>query len=119
MSQIKHKKRKVEDLQKLPIIGVEPKNEKEEKYLREVCEYEFINSEDAGLSHSFTYGYSNDPHTFTFFHGGRYKLPRFIAMHVESKGKPDYKYLPDGSGVFQKQKVSETPRFRMKQIFGE
>ena len=41
----------IEKIQQLPITGKQPENEKEEKFLREVCEYEFNNLEEPGLSH--------------------------------------------------------------------
>ena len=85
MSQLKHKQRSVEDISKLPIVGKKPKTEKEEKFLREVCEYEFINVEERGATHRFSYGNASNQHVFTFDHGKKYKLPRFIAEHVESR----------------------------------
>jgi len=117
MSELKHTKANAKDIQNLPIIGFPVKGEKEEKYLREIGEYEFLNSETPGLIHEFTYGTKDNKHTFKFFHGGKYKIPRFIAMHVESKGTPMYKWVPDGLGSLKKQLIGNNPRFRMRQIF--
>ena len=76
------------DYDALPILGKTPKNDKEEKYLREICEFEFANLEEPGLMHSFTYGSTKHKRRFTFLHGGKYHVPRFIARHIESCGKP-------------------------------
>lgn len=118
MAQIKHKSRSVEDLQRLPIIGAQPKDEKEEKFLREICEYEFMNMEDPGVSLRFPYGNAKQQHVFTLFHGGKYKLPRFVARHLESCMTPIWSWKPDGSGRMAKQQVGSNPRFQMRQTYG-
>ncbi|MFO7881197.1 MAG: hypothetical protein R6U52_01505 [Kosmotogaceae bacterium] len=118
MSQIRHQNRPIDDLQKLPIIGRQPKGEKEENFLREICEFEFMNMEEPGLSNRFPYGNSKDSHTFTFFHGGKYKVPRFIAQWVESRTTPIWDWRPDGTGGMQKKMVGNKPRFQMRQVFG-
>ena len=117
MSQLKHKQRSVEDISKLPIVGKKPKTEKEEKFLREVCEYEFINVEERGATHRFSYGNASNQHVFTFDHGKKYKLPRFIAEHVESRQTPIWDWRPDGTGAMNKQLTGQNPRFQMRQKF--
>lgn len=117
MSVLKNKNRSLEEIQQLPIIGKQPESEKEEKFLREVCEFEFQNIEEPGLSHTFPYGSTKKNHNFTFFHGGKYKVPRFIARHLESCTKPIWKWRPDGTGKMMKQNIGTRPRFQMRQTF--
>ena len=101
----------------LPIVGEQPKSEKEEKYLREICEFEFNNLEEPGLSLRFPYGSTKNKHTFTLFHGGKYKLPRFLARHIESCSTPIWKWRPNGDGGMEKQEIGTKPRFQMRQMF--
>jgi len=101
----------------LPIVGEQPKSEKEEKFLREFCEFEFINMEDTGLSHKFPYGSTKKSHTFLFLHGGKYRLPRFIAKHIDTRSTPIWKWRPDGTGGMKKEKIGDKPRFQMRQIY--
>lgn len=108
---------KLERYQNLPIVGAQPKSEKEEAFLREICEYEFINLEEPGLTMKFTYGDAKNKEDITLFHGGKYKLPRFIARHLESCSKPIWKWRPDGTGRMNKQKIGDDPRFQMRQTF--
>jgi len=114
---IKNRHKSLEEIAKLPIVGQQPANEKEEKYLREIVEYEFYNLEEPGVPHTFSYGNTRNKHTFEFLHGGKYKIPRFIARHVESRSEPIWKYRPDGHGSIQKQEIGRKPRFRMSQTF--
>ncbi len=85
--------------------------------MREINEYEFYNLEDTGYPIKFPYGDTKNKHVFTFMHGGRYKLPRFIAQFVESKATPRYDWRPDGSGKMQKQRTGDKPRFQLRQVF--
>lgn len=118
MSQLEHQKVKPEDLQKLPIIIKKPANEKEEKFLREICEFEFMNIEEPGLSHKFPYGDAKNSHTFTMFHGGKYKFPRFLAQWIESRNTPIWDWRPNGEGGMEKKLIGHKPRFQMRQVFG-
>ena len=118
MNQTINKKRMIEDMQKLPIIGKQPQSEKEENYLREICEYEFYNLEEPGISVTFPYGNAKYQHNFTFFHGGKYQLPRFIARHMESCVIPLWEWRPNGLGGLEKQRIGTKPRFQMRQVFG-
>jgi len=104
-------------LESLPIVGRQAKNEKEEKYLREVCEYEFYNLEEPGLSLKFPYGNTRTKHNFQFFHGAKYKVPRHVAMHVESRSTPMWDWRPDGTGKMVKQHIGTKPRFQMRQVY--
>lgn len=101
----------------LPIVGKCPANEKEEKFLREVIEYEFYNSEEPGHTVSFTYGSTKNKKVFEFIHGQKYKLPRHVARHVESCSTPLYKHEPDGSGIIRKKRVGTKTRFQLRPVF--
>ena len=123
MSQTKHQnetsaEKLQKKLQKLPIILKQPESEKEENFLREVCEFEFMNIEEPGLVHRFPYGNAKNNHNFTLFHGGKYKLPRFIAQWVESRTKPIWDWRPDGIGGLTKKLIGQDPRFQMRQVYG-
>ena len=108
----------LDKIQKLPIIGDQPKNEKEEKYLREICEYEFYNIKEVGVATRFPYGSTKNNHKFTLFHGGKYKLPRFIARYIESRATPLWDWRPDGLGSLKKTETGTDSRFQMRQTFG-
>jgi hypothetical protein len=111
-------KSSLEFLASLPILGPQPKSEKEEKYLREVCEFEFLNLEEPGVYQKFSYGSTKKHKTITLFHGTTYKLPRFIARHLENCATPMYEWKPDGTGRMVKQYVGRKPRFQMRQSYG-
>jgi len=105
----------------LPII--DPKNpsrkldEKEEKFKKELRTYEFYNLEEPGLMHKFSYGNTKNRYDFTFFHGGKYKVPRFIADHVGSASTPIWKWRPDGTGTMRKELTGQKSRFQMREIY--
>lgn len=101
----------------LPIVGEQPKSEKEEKFLREICEYEFRNVEEPGLAISFPYGSTKKKAKISLFHGGKCKMPRFIARHIESCTTPMWKWRPDGLGGMNKENIGTKPRFQMRQLF--
>ena len=104
-------------LKALPIVGRQPKTEKEEDYLREICEFEFINLKEPGVMHRFSYGNTKKNKRFTFFHGGSYRVPRFLARHVESCSTPLYEWRPDGTGRLIKKPTGNDPRFQIRQVF--
>jgi hypothetical protein len=101
----------------LPIVGKQPVNEKEEKYLKEICEFEFYNTEEPGLSIKFPYGNTKKNHSFTFEHGSKYRIPRHVARHVESSSTPIYSWKPNGSGAMQKIQTGTKSRFQMRPVF--
>lgn len=105
------------ELEKLPIVGKVPSSEKEEKYLKEMGEYEFYNLEEPGLSIKFPYGNTTKKYNFQFFHGATYKVPRHVARHLETRTTPLWDWRPDGTGKMQKQMIGTKPRFQMRQIF--
>ncbi|MDX1532804.1 MAG: hypothetical protein R3230_01205 [Nitrosopumilaceae archaeon] len=106
---------------KLPIIDVnnpsKKYSEKEEKFLREVVNYEFSNIEEPGVMVKFSYGCRGAMERFTLFHGNQYKLPRFIARHIESRGVPLWKWMPSGDGRLAKQPAGRKPRFQMREVY--
>lgn len=108
-------------LKKLPIIDPnnpsKKYNEKEEKWLRECVTYEFMNLEEPGLMNTFSYGNANNNMRFTLFHGAKYKMPRFLAKHVSSKGTPLWSWRPDGTGSMRKEKIGTKSRFQMRESF--
>ena len=108
-------------MEKLPIINMENPSkkidEKEEKYLRQTVTYEFMNLEEPGVPHTFPYGNSKNRYTFTLLHGGRYKLPRFIARHIESRSTPIWKWMPDGTGSMIKSRMGVNQRFQMREVY--
>jgi hypothetical protein len=112
-----HEPMNVEFVQSLPIVGNQPKSEKEEAFLREICEFEFINLKEPGVFHKFSYGSTKKNKTFTLIHGAKYKLPRFLARHVESCATPLYEWRPDGLGKLTKKYVGNDPRFQMRQVY--
>lgn len=109
-----------EFLAALPIQGRQPESEKEDMFMREICEYEFSNLEEPGLSLKFPYGSTRRKHNFTFFHGGRYRVPRFLAQYLETRSTPiwDWRASVDGSGKMTKQRMGDKSRFQMRQVYG-
>ena len=101
----------------LPIIGKPPANEKEEKHLKEICEYEFYNSEEPGVTIQFPYGSTKNNFTFTLKHGEKYKVPRHIARHLESCTTPIYWWKSNGAGAMVKTLKGIKSRFQMRQVF--
>jgi len=117
MSIHKREQLSLEAIRKLPIVGPQAESEKEEEFLREICEYEFQNLEEPGLIHRFPYGNSHKSHTFTFLHGSKYQVPRFIARHIESCSTPIWDWRPNGMGGLEKKFQGTKPRFQMRQVF--
>lgn len=107
----------IEFTRTLPIVGRQPKNEKEETFLREICEFEFLNIKEPGVPHQFSYGSTKKHKNFTLNHGMTYKLPRFIARHLESCSTPLYEWRPDGMGKLVKKHAGNDPRFQMRQVY--
>ena len=118
MSELNFKtKMEPEDMAKLPIVGPQPTSEGEEKFLREVCEFEFNNLEEPGAPVKFAYGNSRNNARFYFMHGGKYRVPRFVARHLESCQEPIYKWRPNGIGGLVSELVGHKTRFQMKQTY--
>lgn len=117
MSMQKEANRSLEVLRALPIVGKQPQDAKEEEFLREVCEYEFVNIEEPGLMHKFPYGNSKNTHTFSLMHGAKYQLPRFVARHLESCSTPIWDWRPNGLGGLEKKYLGTKPRFQLRQVY--
>lgn len=99
-------------------IGTTKKiSEREKNYLDEEIEIEFYNTEEPGMMQVFSYGPSNSVKTYKLFHGGRYKLPRKVINHIESKGTSNWALRPDGLGSTRPVKEGVKPRFQCRQIF--
>lgn len=121
------------EFDKLPIVGdlkiaggVRGTRKKaEEAWLREVKNYEFHNVEQPGNSLTFTYGDTKNSMRFVLHHGAKVRLPRHVAMHCESIGRPIYEmdgYQGDKRGemmVVQNNKrlIGRAPRFMLREQF--
>lgn len=92
-------------------------SEKEQAFLDEELEFEFFNIEEPGLQHEFSYGPTNNIKHYKLQHGHRYKLPRRVINHIESKGPSNWTLRPDGSGNMHTVKEGNKPRFQCKIIF--
>lgn len=102
---------------KLPIVSRKPQSEKEEKHLREVLDVEFMNMEEPGLMNTFPYGSGKMQMTFRLMHGGKYRLPRHVVQHIESRQTPIWEFRPDGNGRMAKKQTGWRPRFQCRQVF--
>ena len=117
MTAFKEDKVDIEYLRSLPIVGKQPASTREEEFLKEVCEFEFMNIKEPGVMHTFSYGNTKRSHNFKFMHGATYKVPRFIARHLESCCTPIYEWRPDGMGRMTKRYTGNDPRFQMRQVY--
>jgi len=116
---VKYNNDDLKKLESLAILGDKPTSEKEEKFLREVCEYQFQNIEEPGISLRFIYGGTKNAVNLLMMHGGKYKFPRFLARHIENCCKPIYENQTDKNGISTAVKVGETPRFQMRQVYSK
>jgi len=111
----------LERLRRLPIINRnnphKKYSEKEEKHLRDISTFEFYNLEEPGLMITFPYGSTTNKHTFKFMHGGKYKIPRFLARFVDSAATPLWGWEPDGTGSLQKVFKGWNSRFQMREVY--
>lgn len=105
------------DWDRIPIVGEQPKDEKEKKFLKEICEFEFQNLEEAGLCITFPYGSSSHRKNITFFHGGRYHVPRHVARHLENCTTPIWHWTADGTGSLKKHMSGKKSRFQMREVY--
>lgn len=105
------------DWDKIPIIENKPKADKEIKYMREMIQCEFSNLEEPGLSIKFVYGDTRNSKKIQLFHGGKYRVPRFIQRHIESKTTPIWAWRPDGQGGMQKSMTGSKSRFQMREVY--
>ena len=89
----------------------------EKEWLNEEVTVEFMNLEEPGLLQKFCYGSTKNPKTYILFHGGKYKLPRHLVNHINTREVPNWKWVPDGTGTLNKQMVSKTPRFQCREVY--
>lgn len=109
---------KLEGLPIVPIDGRVVTDEGEKKYLKEIGVYEFSNLEDARSFMKFCYGSTKNQITFTLMHGGTYRLPKHVANWIESRGSPQWKWSPDGSGRLDKRYDGKKNRAMLRPVFG-
>lgn len=107
---------KTTDFQKDEVL-VKPKTEREKEWLKEEIEVEFYNIEEPGLMLTFNYGTTKNNKRYKLMHGGKYRLPREVVNHIESRSTPMWKWRPDGLGGLSKSLVGSKPRFQCKQVF--
>jgi hypothetical protein len=91
--------------------------DREKQWLDEEIDIEFYNLEEPGLLNKFPYGTTKNHKVYTLMHGGRYKLPRRVVQHIESRQTPIWKWQPDGSGSMSKKLTGMKPRFQCRQVF--
>jgi hypothetical protein len=89
----------------------------EKQWLDEEVEIEFYNMEEPGLMNKFPFGTTKNFKVYTLIHGGKYKLPRKVIKHIESRETPIWKWQPDGTGGLGKKLVGMKPRFQCRQVF--
>jgi len=92
------------------------KSESGKEYLKEERTYEFYNLEEPGLSVKFSYGPTNSPKRYVFWHGQKYKVPVEVAEHIERSQTPIWAWRPDGTGSMVKQMSGWKPRFQMREV---
>lgn len=92
-------------------------SDKEKNWLDEEIDVEFYNIEEPGLMNKFPFGGTKNFKVYTLMHGGKYKLPRRVVQHIESRQTPIWKWQPDGSGAMTKKLTGMKPRFQCRQVF--
>jgi hypothetical protein len=93
------------------------KKDREQEWLKEEVLIEFMNLEEPGMMLKFNFGSTKDSKKYTLFHGGKYRLPRSVVRHIESRQTPIWKYLPSGDGSMRKQLQSHKSRFQCREVF--
>ncbi len=83
---------------------------------KEEVYFEFYNLEEPGLMQKFVFGTTKNIQKYMLFHGEKYKLPREVADHVESKQTPIWGYKPDGNGRMVKSLNGWKSRFQMREV---
>jgi len=91
--------------------------EKEEKHLKEMSVYEFVNTEEPGVLQEFSYGNTRNNMKFVLMHGGKYLLSRFVAQHINSRGTPIWDRRPNGMGQMEKTNAGSKPRFYLRESY--
>ena len=94
-----------------------PVTYREKKWPDEEVDSEFDNIEEPGMINKFPYGGTKNFKVYTLLHGGKYKLPRKVIKHLESRQTPIWKWQPDGLGGMTKKLTGMKPRFQCRQVF--
>ena len=92
-------------------------NQKEQDWLDEEINVEFYNLDEPGLMITFPYGTTKNFKNYTLMHGGKYKLPRKVVNHLESRQTPMWKWAANGLGGLEKSCVGYKSRFQCRQVF--
>lgn len=91
--------------------------ERKEEWLNEEIMIEFMNLEEPGAPVKFPFGTTRKNKIYTLMHGGKYRLPRRVVTHIESRQTPIWGYRPDGKGQMEKNLEGYKSRFQCRQIF--
>lgn len=91
--------------------------DRKKAWLQEEIAIEFMNLEEPGVMQKFVYGPTTNPKKYTLMHGGKYKLPREVVQHIESRQTPIWKYRPNGIGGMEKELTGHKSRFQCRQTF--
>jgi len=91
--------------------------ERKEEWLNEEVSIEFMNLEEPGVPQLFVYGSTKNPKKYHLMHGGKYKLPRRVIEHIESRRTPIWNYRPNGIGGMEKELTGHKSRFQCRQLF--
>ena len=86
------------------------------EHLEKICEFEFYNIEEPGLSLQFSYGPTTKPTKYKMWHGQKYKVPRKVAEHIETRQTPMWGYRPNGEGKMIKALIGWKSRFQMREV---
>lgn len=97
--------------------AIKSEKDRREAWLNETVYVEFMNLEEPGIPIKFTFGDTRKKENYTLLHGGKYRLPRKVVKHIESRQTPIWGYRPDGSGAMQKNLESYKSRFQCREIF--
>lgn len=98
-------------------VNTKPVSEKEQQWLDEEIEVEFYNLEEPGMINKFPFGTTKNYKIYTLLHGGKYKLPRKVIKHIETRQTPIWRHIPDGMGSMRKELTGWKPRFQCRQVF--
>lgn len=98
-------------------VKTPPLSEAEQKWLDEELEVEFYNIEEPGVINKFSFGTTKEYTDYALIHGAKYKLPRKVIKHIESRQTPLWSYEPDGHGQMTKKQTGWKPRFQCRQVF--
>ena len=96
---------------------VKSEEERKKEWLEEEVLIEFVNLEEPGVPQKFVYGTTRNPKKYLLIHGGKYKLPRKVVQHIESRQTPIWNYRPNGIGGTAKEQTGNKSRFQCRQIF--